>query len=60
MHTYHVQYNIGKTRYVLCYDDGATYCDGSICYMVKLCHTKQGLNREVAALKAQGYTEHNP
>ena len=60
MYTYHVQYNIGKARYVLCYDDGATYCDGSVFYKVKLYRNKMDLNKCIKDMETQGYIEHNP
>ena len=56
MKTYKIDYNIGKIRYVLSYNDGIkTYQDGSLFYDVRCFSNKKHLDRMVKGLIKDGY-----
>lgn len=55
---FNIMENIGKCRYVINFHDGAmTHRDGSPFYGIRIVSNKRALNREVKALKADGYVE---
>ena len=58
MKDYYVQYNIGRSKYVVNFHDGVTtYKDGSKFYDMKIFKNKLSLNAFIAKLESEGYTE---
>jgi hypothetical protein len=58
MKKYRVQYNIGKSKYVVSYSNGAEqHDDGSIFFDVKIFSNKKLLNKFIETLSSQGYIE---
>lgn len=56
--SYHIQENIGKSRYVVNFHDGVkTHRDGSPFFDVHIVSNKRTLIRFVKGLKADGYVE---
>lgn len=58
MKTYHIQYGIGRSKYVAIFHDGVkTHKDGSPFFDVDIFRNKPDLNAFVATLKQQGFVE---
>jgi len=59
--TYHIQYNIGKARYVVSFHDGhKTHPDGSPFFDIAIFTNKRGLLKAIDRLEKQGYREAQP
>lgn len=55
---YNIQYNIGKSKYVVNYHDGVkTHLDGSNFYDIAIFRNKKELNKYIQVLKSYGYVE---
>lgn len=58
MADYHVQYNVGRCRYVVNFHDGEkTHADGSPFYDVRIFGSKRDLARFTSELRRAGYEE---
>lgn len=58
MKMFHVQYNIGKAKYVVNYHDGIKiYSDGSPVFDVSIFKNKKDLFKFIAKLHNEGYKE---
>ena len=57
MKEYYFQYNIGKSKYVVCYSDGQKkHKDGSMFFDVAIFKSKTKMDGFVSQLLAAGYT----
>lgn len=58
MKKFNLQYNIGKAKYCIAYQDGvSTHNDGSPFWGLKTFKNKILFNQEIKTLKTQGYYE---